>query len=206
MKSRFIAFCGVLLILSSCAGLTQVTVPQSNINICGENIITGPKETYTLQKTYILGIGGMSEKARNTNVVDELFKKVNLQKNETLAYITQSKNFFTFLGIVTTVKHSASGYVVKVVGEDYQISTECATDDVQIPKTPRQTILIRLKELNNLLEGDCSEENIALIKEELEEIEAWYGENKINTNEERKELKKAQYLLDNIVSNNTKAQ
>lgn len=58
----------------------------------------------------------MSEKARNTNIVDELMKKANLQPNETLAYITISKNINSYI-FVTDVKYTASGYVVRPIGE-----------------------------------------------------------------------------------------
>lgn len=198
MKKSLITLCGILWILSSCAGLTQVTVPQSNINICGENIVTGPKETYTLKKTYILGIGGMSKKARNTNVVDELFKKVNLQKNEALAYVTQSKNYYTFLFLYTTVKHSASGYVVRVVeGNEPEIAYK--REPIAETPTERETKLMQLKEINNILKGDINKSEIMTVEAELKEIEVWYNENKINTNEERKELKYAQSQLASLI-------
>lgn len=117
MKTRIIVVLAALATLTSCVGLTQVTVPQSNINIVGKDFETERFVEYTLTKSYVLGIGGMSAKARNTNIVRELMKKADLQTNEALAYITISKKQNTFLGLITTVDFVASGYVVRPVGE-----------------------------------------------------------------------------------------
>jgi polyhydroxyalkanoate synthesis regulator phasin len=116
MKRKLLITMMVVASLSSCAGLTQVTVPQSTINFVGQDFETERYVEYTLVKTYILGIGGMSEKARNTNIIDELMKKANLQDNEALAYISVSRNINTFL-FVTDVKFTASGYVVRPKGD-----------------------------------------------------------------------------------------
>lgn len=116
MKVKSFITLMMIALLSSCAGLTQVTVPQSTINFVGQDFETERYVEYTLVKTYILGIGGMSEKARNTNIIDELMKKANLQDNEALAYISVSRNINTFL-FVTDVKFTASGYVVRPKGD-----------------------------------------------------------------------------------------
>lgn len=102
--------------LTSCVGLTQVTVPQSNVNIVGRDMETQRHVSYTLKKTYVFGIGGCSKRARNTNIIDELMKKANLQQNEALAYISVSKNVNHYLGLVSVAKFTASGYVVRPVG------------------------------------------------------------------------------------------
>lgn len=116
MKVKSLIILMMIALLSSCAGLTQVTVPQSTINFVGQDFETERYVEYTLVKTYVLGIGGMSEKARNTNIIDELMKKANLQDNEALAYISVSRNINTFL-FVTDVKFTASGYVVRPKGD-----------------------------------------------------------------------------------------
>lgn len=102
----------VLSCLISCAGLTHVTVPQSNVYYWGEDLVIGRKVSYTLTTTYVFGLGGVSQKARNTNIIDELFVKADLKKNESLAYISVSKNTNTYFGVVTIVKQTATGYVV----------------------------------------------------------------------------------------------
>lgn len=119
MKRYFILIVTALCLVS-CAGLTHVTVPQSNVNYMGSDIETQRAVKYTLTKTYIFGIGGMSAKARNTNIIDELMRKANLQTNESLAYISVSSNINTFLGLFTTVQYTASGHVVRPVDGEYK--------------------------------------------------------------------------------------
>lgn len=135
--------------MSSCVGLTQVTVPQSNINIVDKDIETERQISDTLRKTYIFGIGGLSKKARNTNIVDELFKKANLQTNESLAYITQSRNINSVLGIFTVVKHTASGYIVRPVeyGAPRHESKQRNVEAPQPAKPIYQAINQKLKSL-----------------------------------------------------------
>lgn len=67
MKTRIFVLALCALALVSCAGFTHVTAPQSTINIIGKDVQTERYVEYKLTKTYILGIGGMSAKARNTN-------------------------------------------------------------------------------------------------------------------------------------------
>lgn len=114
MKTKLFLIILTTITLVSCAGLTRVTVPCSPVNAGDRDFSTKRKVEYTLQKTYVLGIGGLSEKARNTNIIDQLMVKANLQENEALAYITASENVNVYLGIVAIVKIRASGYVVQV--------------------------------------------------------------------------------------------
>lgn len=116
MKTRIFVLALCALALVSCAGFTHVTAPQSTINIIGKDVQTERYVEYKLTKTYILGIGGMSAKARNTNIIQKLMQKANLQENEALAYISVSKNVNHFLGIYARVNFTASGYVVRPTG------------------------------------------------------------------------------------------
>lgn len=116
MKAQNLIMLLGVMALTSCVGLTQVTVPQSNVNIVGRDMETQRHVSYTLKKTYVFGIGGCSKRARNTNIIDELMKKANLQQNEALAYISVSKNVNNYAGVVTIAKFTASGYVVRPVG------------------------------------------------------------------------------------------
>ena len=84
MKTKILVFILAVMALASCSGLTQVTVPQSNINFVGKDFETERFVEYALTKSYLLGIGGMSEKARNTNIIRELMRKPNLQTNEAI--------------------------------------------------------------------------------------------------------------------------
>ena len=191
MKNIFFALLALSLGLSSCSGLTQVTVPQSNINIVGKDIETERKLTYTLKKTYVLGIGGLSVNARNTNIVDELFKKADLQQNESLAYITQAKNINTFLGIITVVKHSASGYIVRPIGEGV---SEKDNKDIVSSDLKRQSV-------------DMEEIDVTL-KKKIEQIEYANKEDaikdiyhRINNSNTKSELRSLLVRVDKVVDN-----
>lgn len=163
MKGKFSALLVVIIALSSCAGLTQVTVPQSNINYMGEDIETCRRVEFTLVKTYFMGIGGMSERARNTNIIDELMKKANLQTNESLAYISVSRNINTYL-IYTEVKFTASGYVVrpKVVEQD-EVAEKQESEYVS-PKQMKQLY----KSLNRRINYAVTRDDLIKIKEDID--------------------------------------
>lgn len=118
MKQKLLLFAIAVLAMTSCAGLTHVTAPESNVNFVGQETETVRKVSYTLEKTYVFGIGGLSKKARNTNIMDELMKRASLGPNEALAYITISENANYYCGvnifsIVTKIKFTATGYVVR---------------------------------------------------------------------------------------------
>ena len=115
MKTKIFLFLLVAVVLSSCAGFTNVTAPESNVNFVGRDTEVTRMVTFTLPKTYVFGIGGMSPRARNTNIMDELMKRAQLQKNEVLAYITISKNSNNYFGVVSKVKFTATGYVIRPV-------------------------------------------------------------------------------------------
>lgn len=114
---KIVVILSAIVLLSSCAGFTHVTVPCSPVNMGDRDMETERKVSYTLTKTFVLGIGGMSERARNTDIIAQLFRKANLKKNESLAYIGITKNINNYLGIVVTAKYTATGYVVRPVGE-----------------------------------------------------------------------------------------
>lgn len=173
MTGRFFTLIIVALTISSCAGLTYVTVPQSNINIIDKDIETGQKLTYTLQKTYILGIGGLSRRARNTNVVDELFKQANLRKNESLAYITKSKNVNSYLGILTIVKHTATGYIVRAVerGSHIEVDTTVSYRNEAAEKVTYNDQAAVVKKESEREKAEKAEQNKQELKNRNKEIE-----------------------------------
>ena len=190
MKTRILLLVAVTMLLSSCVGFTFVTVPQSNINFVGKDFETQRHVQYTLTKTYIFGIGGMTARARNTNVVKELMKKANLQKNEALAYITISKNPNTFLGIITTVDIVASGYVVRPVGEyDSTDVVDTEINDNVLKQGNKDNAKIVTKLRDKILLFREREELIALRKE----VEQYHKNNELSD-------KTACRLLDRIDS------
>jgi polyhydroxyalkanoate synthesis regulator phasin len=148
MKERLIALFVTAVVLTSCAGLTQVTVPQSNINYMGKDIETCRRVEFTLIKTYFLGIGGMSERARNTNIIDELIKKANLQTNESLAYISVSRNINTYI-FITEVKFTASGYVVRPKQEGGQEVIQEVKEEDTYNLTRKRATPKQMKQLYN---------------------------------------------------------
>lgn len=154
----FVMAC-VSVMLASCAGLTMVTVPQSNINFLNEDMETERFVEYTLTKSYYFGIGGMSEKAKNTNIIHELMKKADLQPNEALAYISVSKNINHYL-FVTDVKYTASGYVVRPVNGEYRDPAYEATTD----KAQRQLYNTYKRRINGALSAD----DLIKIKKDIE--------------------------------------
>jgi hypothetical protein len=163
---RFFFIIIASLSLASCAGLTHVTVPQSNINYIGEEIETQRPVKYTLTKTYIFGIGGMSARARNTNIIDELMRKANLQTNESLAYISVSRNINTFLGLFTTVRYTATGHVVRPVDGEY--SDDPGRQKQPVIKTYQSTGGKKLvRELTRKVGSCTTHDDLSSLKEEV---------------------------------------
>ena len=138
MKIKILILSVFAMVLSSCAGFTHVTIPHSGLNFGEKDFEVRRHVEYTLQKTYVLGIGGMSAKARNTNIMKELLNKANLQQNEVLTYVTISRNVNFILGIVTEVRFTASG---KVVGPTQR------TDNVGTINLPAQSTEINTQDV-----------------------------------------------------------
>ena len=141
MKARIFLFGIVVACLTSCAGFTHVTVPSSPVVVDGD-FVTDRYVECKLCNTYVLGIGGL----RSSNLVGELVKKANLRKNEALAYVSAVKNVNCFLGVVTVVTHTVSGYVVRPDRAHYTeyqgVSglTVGHKGDVEVPESPRKDI------------------------------------------------------------------
>ena len=114
MKTRVLLALIAAAVLTSCAGLTQVTVPTGSTSF--ENMEVRRNVKYVLTKTYVLGIGGLSAKARNTDIIEELKREADLQPHEVLAYIHATRNINSYLGLWVKVHYSASGTVLGPVG------------------------------------------------------------------------------------------
>lgn len=154
-------------ILSSCAGFTHVTVPSSSISYVGKDIETERYVEYTLTKSYFFGIGGMSAKARNTNIVKELMRKANLQENEALAYISVSKNVNTFLGIITYVNFKGSGYVVRPVGQASSVKATSNQEEHNVKDFQTTGGILLVSELSDRIYYARTGEELLKIKEEI---------------------------------------
>ena len=127
MKSKLFILSLVVALLSSCTGVSQLTLPQTNLNIIGADVQVGSRVSFTDQKVYVFGIGGMSKTSRKVDMVEELFKKANLGPNETLAYISRTRNVSSYVGIVTIVRHTISGYIVSPVDKNTNKETPVQT-------------------------------------------------------------------------------
>lgn len=167
MKTKILVFILAVMALVSCAGFTHVTVPQSTINIIGKDVETERYVEYKLTKTYILGIGGMSAKARNTNIIQELMQKAHLKENETLAYISVSKNVNHFLGIYARVNFTASGYVVRPSGERLTETPADNLEDKRSYETAGGYLLVR--DLQDKIYYAQTGEELLKIREEVVE-------------------------------------
>ena len=138
MKTRLVLLGLVAACLTSCAGFTNLTVPSSPVVVDGD-FVTDRYVECKLCNTYVLGIGGL----RSSNLVGELVKKANLRKNEALAYVSAVKNVNCFLGVVTVVTHTVSGYIVRLDRAHYTeyqgVSglTVRHKESVEVPEPPR---------------------------------------------------------------------
>lgn len=195
MKINSLLAFATLIVMTSCTGLTQVTVPQSSINLNNTEIETARKVSYTLRKTYVFGIGGMSARARNTNIVDELMKKANLQTNEVLSYITISRNInIDCLGIVVISKHTATGYVVRPKDGIYKEETLDITSD----KKTRMESKGGMKEVMKIHDMISRAKSVEGLQKVAEVINAKCSDGAISENDRSRLLKKIQYKISTL--------
>lgn len=110
MKKFFLMAISAI-ILASCAGLTQITTPQS-VALNDNNFKFVKNVSAETQATYVFGIGGMSEQA-NADVYAKLQKKANLQPNQALADVRIKTTRKCYLGIIVTRTLTASATVVE---------------------------------------------------------------------------------------------
>lgn len=175
-----------VLLMTSCAGLTQVTVP-TGCTSC-DNMEVRRNVKYVLTKTYVLGIGGLSAKARNTDIIEELKREADLQPNEVLAYVHATRNINSYLGLWVKVHYSASGMVLGPVGigverKDVVVKT---TKDKQDPKYMIDSQLAG--KLRRRVMFAKSEDEIRLI---IEEINGYMKSGNLSTEKGQKLIKGA---------------
>lgn len=118
MKTKSLILALIVATFTSCAGLTNVIVP--NTNFSSDNMEVRRNVKFVLTKTYVLGIGGLSAKARNADIIQELKNAANLQPSEVLAYIHVSRNINAYLGLVIRVHYTASAMVMGPEGVEYE--------------------------------------------------------------------------------------
>lgn len=123
MKKFFILVASVIM-LASCAGVTNVTSPSSLTAYPGYNPECKGKVIGTVtaqtEAVYFLGIGGLSESA-NADVLEILRQKANLKPNQALSYVhvvTTKKNYI--FGLVQKRTLSANAVIIEFADDiDY---------------------------------------------------------------------------------------
>ena len=187
------------ILLSSCAGITYVSTPQT-VALNSNNFKFIKPVSAETTATYVFGIGGMSPRA-NEDVVKKLIEEAHLKPYQALADIRIKTTNKCFLGLIITRTLTASATVVEFIGtnqntptEATNIETPTASFQPQQTQTPREATLTRLKEINALLSNGAAY-NAESIKAEINEIEQWYVQNGYYKLDEKKELKKATSLI-----------
>ena len=108
MKKLILTLCSAIL-LTSCAGLMQITTPQT-VALNDGNFRFIKSVSASTKATYVIGIGGLSNQA-NEDVIEKLITKAELRPNQALADIriqTMNKCFLGFLVVTRTTKASAT--------------------------------------------------------------------------------------------------
>lgn len=168
MKKLFLMLCSAI-VLSSCAGLTEISTPQS-VALNTGNFKFVKSVNASTQATYFLSIGGMSESA-TADVVDKLITEADLHPNQALADIrikttckyylgfifvrritTASASVVEFLPATQVTSNNASYDIPQATGNDITqiVETTVVTDDVdsqdQAEPASHKPLLSRLKE------------------------------------------------------------
>jgi hypothetical protein len=103
--------------LLSCGGSASVvgnaTVSQTNVELSRKNFKVLEKVTGVSTNTYILGIGGMSNKALVEKAKNDMMQKANLSGSKAVINITYDKHINGLFPFYSQVTITASGYIVE---------------------------------------------------------------------------------------------
>lgn len=114
---KFFLIAMVAIIFASCAGTnftfypnkpveTQVLLSQANYKIVGE-------ATGEWSATYVLGIGGLSQKSLTTNAVSEMYKNAELKGNQQIINITTTQSVEAWYVFYVVRRAIAHGYIIE---------------------------------------------------------------------------------------------
>ena len=180
-------------VLSSCGGLTHITAPNS-VSLSHDNFKFVKVVNAETEAHYILGIGGLSDRATE-DVVEKLRQNAYLQKNQALADIhikTTTKVFVLGLYIKRTL--TASATVVEFGNEHSERLLTNKQSDNNIPQNAQQVSLVNppsvskdnkeveytretackiLMEINKDLENG-NIKDIESTKQQIDAINTWY--------------------------------
>lgn len=183
MKKNLILI-SIAVLLSSCAGFTYVTPPNTVALNQGnfQFIKTVSAET---KATYILGIGGMSSFA-NADVVDALTANAELGRNQALANIhIKTTTKFWLCGLVCKRTLTATANVVefcdtetKTFNKPTHNAFTIEEDSIVHSQKPKkeysyELALNELVRINDTLQNE-NVENLSQIKADVKSIKKWY--------------------------------
>lgn len=198
-KIVFMMITGIM--LCSCAGLTNISTPNS-VALDQGNFKFVKTVSAETRAVYVFSIGGLSSRATQ-DVVEKLKIAAQLQSNQALADIRIKMTFKLWaFGIVCTRKLTATATVVEFCSIDTNTFKECesqiTTHSTIIKLEPKQytreSAYKRLIEIHEALSVG-SVDNIDALKAEVNDIERWYnGFDTIYFNVEQ-EIRKVKKLL-----------
>lgn len=105
------------LIFISCGGsassMLNTTNNQTTVELSRKNFNIVNKVSGKSTNTYILGIGGMANKALLEKAKNEMMNNANLSGSKSVINITFDKHINGFFPFYSKVTYTASGYVVE---------------------------------------------------------------------------------------------
>ena len=127
-----------MLCVSSCAGIQHLAVTNS-VNLESGNFRILRTVKGEANATYVFGIGGMSESARETNAMEEMRKNAKLGPNQAIAYVSLHESKSCILGIVIHKCTTVTGTVVEFIDGEQSVlpyQDEYAGESMPIEATP----------------------------------------------------------------------
>ena len=107
----------VSIALSSCGGSASVmgntNVSQTNIELSKKNFNILSKVSGTSTNTYIMGIGGASNRALLEKAKNNMMTNANLSGSKAIINITYDKHYNGFVPFYSKVTVTASAYIVE---------------------------------------------------------------------------------------------
>jgi len=116
-KTVFFLALTLTLILTSCgassSSMANATNNQTTVELSKKNFNVLGKVTGKSTNTYILGVGGMSNKALLEKAKNNMMENANLSGSKALINITYDKHYNGFAPFYSVVTITASAYIVE---------------------------------------------------------------------------------------------
>lgn len=117
-KTISILLCIVALTLTGCVGygnLSHNAMNQTEVILQSNNYNVIKNVEGTTRSTYVLGIGGFTQKTMKENAVNEMFKNANLKNGQAIVNISYTTSAKTILGVYMEKRVTAYGTVIEFV-------------------------------------------------------------------------------------------